>query len=297
MDKYKFNSSGTQLLELVLIVISNICDAPWVADSFFYEGADLKSLDTFNSRIYSNQQDFTKMWERLVNREPSIIQDAQKIVNMFQNTNDIEGQKFLIDLIKGIDKNKIVGNKLSFDLHMSKVYRGFLYKDGRADRGFRMNNPEINKFLLIHVLEFTNPGVEKDFKVLVDNAESLGIPDEDIEKIYKMLKYKYSQGVSVQQGTQFDDNPFMREYRFESMQKSFAPVKERLEIKKQQQAEEEMPKTLEEALEEIRRLRQEVKDLRTHNNVLAGRLKIQSMQPGNANVGMMVQQERDVLHI
>ncbi len=308
MDKYKFNSSGTQLLELAMVVLSNIGESSWmfINGSRTNFGSLVDTTETFDSRIYSSQEDFIKMLDCLRSGEHDIIEDAQKIVKMFQNTDDIEGQKFLINIVNGIDKNKIVGSKLRFDLHMCKLYHGFLYKDGHVGRGFRMNNPAINKSLLIHVLEVTNPEVESDFKVLVDNAENLGIPDEDIEKIYKMLRYKYSKNIGSEWGADFNDSPFARANRFEIMQKSFAPVQERLEIKKQQaqQAqlstdesqitdEEYEPRTLEEALELIRKLRTENRNLKKQNAVLDGIIKAQQLRHTSGE-NVYVPQERVV---
>lgn len=303
MDKYKFNSSGTQLLELAMVVLSNIGESSWmfINGSRTNFGSLVHTTETFDSRIYSSQEDFIKMLDRLRSGEHDIIEDAQTIVKMFQNTDDIKGQKFLLNIINGIDKNKIVGDKTRFDLNMCKVYHGFLYKDSLINRGFRVNNPEINKYLLVHVLEFINPSVEEDFKVLVDNAKSFGVSDEDIEKIYKMLEHKYSGPIPVQQGTNFADGIFTRKYRLETMQKSFAPVQERLEIKTQReqqlQSDEEMPQTLEKALAEIRRLRKEVSDLKTRNDMLQGKLKMQEMRHGNQNGGMIIQPERQVLNL
>ena len=297
MDKYKFNHSGTQLLELAMVVLSNIGESSWmfINGSRTNFGSLVDTTETFDSRIYSSQEDFFKMLDRLRSGEHDIIEDAQKIVKMFQNTYDIEGQKFLLNIINGIDKSKIVGDETRFDLNMCKVYHGFLYENGRdLYRGFRMNNPEINKFLLMRVLEFINPEVEKDFKVLVDNAKSFGVSDEDIEKIYKMLKYKYSGPIPVQQGTYFSDDPFTIKYRLETMQKSFTPVQERIEIKKQQAQSaaaklqtsgEYEPQTLEEALELIRKLRVENAKLKTQNAVLDGIIKTQQLKrPDKGNV-------------
>ena len=302
MDKYTFNTSGDELLELAMVVLSNICVSPWmfVNGSRTNFGSLVDTSETFRSRIYSNQQDFHRMLDRLSRGERDIIEDVQKIIEMFQNTDDIEGQKKLLNIIKGIDKSKIVGNKTNLDLHMSKVYHGFLYKNGRASSGFRMNNTEINKYLLIHVLEVINPEVEQDFKVLVDNAKSLGVPDEDIEKIYKMLKHKYSGAIFIQKGViEFSDSPFDTDRRLKTMEKSFAPVQERLDIKKQraqqaqsatvqpQTSEEYEPKTLEEALELIRQLRAENGSLKKRNAVLDGIIKasqLQNQDGGNAYV-------------
>lgn len=277
MDKYTFNSSGTELLELMAIVVNITTSMPGGRDFFFDERYSFLACqsDILSSRIYSKEEDFVKMANRLVHREPNIIHDAQKIVNLFQNTNDLEGQKVLFNILKGIDKRKIASGVKGYNIE--RLYNEFLYNKGHA--GLRVNVPEINKFLLIKLLESEHPEA-KDFRMLVDNAESFGVSDEDIEKIYKMLKYNYeSEGTYV-------NGKLMRENDLERIQKTFAPVQERLEVKKQQAqqaqsaqtSEEYEPKTLEEALALIRQLREENGNLKKRNAVLDGIIKASQLQ-------------------
>ncbi|MBO4746408.1 MAG: hypothetical protein J5613_05070, partial [Alphaproteobacteria bacterium] len=239
MDKYTFNTSGDELLELVAIVVNIISGKPWDADFFFNEKYSLlaRRSEILNSRIHSNEEDFVKMANRLVHRDPNIIQDAQKIVELFQNTNDPKGQKVLFDILKGIDKKKIASGVK--DYMIRSIYNKFLYNDGSVYKGFRLNDPEINRFLLIRILESEQPE-EEDFKMLVANAERFGISDEDIEKIYGMLKYKCENELDYL-GKINNPDKLVR------LKHTFAPVKERIEIKKQQaqqtQSEEPEPKT------------------------------------------------------
>lgn len=293
MDKYTFNHSGDELLELVVIVINIVGYAPWDAKFFFDKKYSFlaRQNEILSSRIYSGIEDFIKMANRLVHREPDIIQDAQKIVNMFQNTDDIEGQKFLFNILKGIDRQRVA--KDVRDNRISGIYSRFLYDKGGRYNGFRVSDSEINRTLLIRLLESEQPE-ERDFEILVDNAESLGVPDEDIEKIYNMLKHKYES-----EGTRLNGQLWAQD-KIDRMTELFNPVKERIERKQQEQQsqqDENMPQTLEEALAEIRRLRQEVSDLKTYNNMLQGRLKMQEMRHGNQNGGMIVQPERQVLNL
>ncbi len=278
MDKYKFNSSGNELLELMAIVVNIIGDAPWEADFFFNEKYSLLARENAirSSRIHSNAEDFVKMANRLVHREPDIIQDAQKIVTMFQDTNDLEGQKVLFNILKEIDKRKLADGVNKSNI--KRIYSHFLYNRGYASSGFRVNVPEINKYLLIKLLESESPDKE-DFQILAHNAESLGIPDEDVEKIYKMLKHKYESDRDYLGKINYPE-------RLAQIQKSFAPVQERLEVKKQQAqqaqsvqtSEEYEPKTLEEALALIRQLREENGNLKKRNAVLDGIIKASQLQ-------------------
>ena len=295
MDKYTFNHSGDELLELVTMAISSCgtLSDNLNARMFFDEKYALQSIDNLLllGRIYSSRENYIDFANKVVRREPDVISDMQKIIMILRTPSDIEGNRLLFNILKGINKNKIAKDIRDFEI--KRLYSHFLYKNGYAGSDFRVDDAEINKTLLLRLLEAERPE-ERDFEILVENAESLGVSDEDIAKIYVRMKYVYeSEGTYV-------NGELQASGKIVEITKYFKPVKERIETKKQEQQsqqDENMPKSLEEALAEIRRLRQEVKDLRTHNNVLAGRLKIQSMQPGNANVGMMVQQERNVLHI
>ena len=293
MPDYKFNHSGDELLELVVIVINIVGDAPWDANFFFDKKYSFlaRQNEILNSRIYSGIEDFIKMANRLVHREPDIIQDAQKIVKMFQNTDDIEGQKFLFNILKGIDRQRVAKDVRAN--RISGIYSRFLYNEGGRYNGFRVSDSEINRTLLIRLLESERPE-ERDFEILVENAESLGVPDEDIAKIYNMLKHKYES-----EGTRLNGQLWTQD-KIDRMTELFNPVKERIETKKQEQQsqqDENMPKSLEEALAEIRRLRKEVSDLKTYNNMLQGRLKMQEIRHGNQNGGMIVQPEHQVLNL
>ena len=292
MDKYKFNTSGDELVELVAIVVNVIGNQPWDADMFFDKKYSLLSRQNLilASRIYSDIEDFVKMANRLVHREPDIIQDAQKIVRMFQNTDDIEGQKFLFNIIKGIDRRKVAKDVRDHDIR--DIYSKFLYNKGSRYNGFRLSDSEINRFLLVQILESERHPEVDDFKILVENAESFGVPDSDIEKIYNMLKYKYES-----EGTRLTGQLY-EQHKIDQITKLFNPIKERIEIKKQQsakqsQSDENMPQTLEEALELIRKLRAENKNLKSQNAMLNGIVNAQQMQhPAGGNI--YVPQERSV---
>ncbi|MBO4480422.1 MAG: hypothetical protein J5742_02230 [Alphaproteobacteria bacterium] len=294
MDKYTFKTSGTELLELVAIVVNIISGAPWNAEFFFDKKYSLLACrsEILSSRIHSNEEDFVKMANRLVRREPDIIQDAQKIVRLFQNTDDVEGQKVLFNILKGIDKKKIANGVRDYNIQY--LYRRFLYNSGSVYKGFRMNNPEINKFLLVRILESERPE-EEDFKILSDNAESLQISDEDIEKIYKMLKHKYESDGLDYRGVQYNDN------KLQQIKKYFAPIQERINAKKQLSAQQTQsvevePQTMEEALAEIRRLRAENNDLKKRIDVLEGIRKTQQLRhPDNRNISVPTERQIETI--
>ena len=292
MPDYKFNHSGDKLLELVTMAI-NAADGGYNARLFFDPKYSLMAISghILSGRIYSSKEEYINLANRVIRREPDTISDVQKIITILQNPNDIDGQRFLFNILKSIDKNKIAKDVRDFEVR--RIYSQFLYNKSYASSGFRVNDPEINKFLLIKLLELNQPEAS-DFKMLVENAESLGVPDEDIAKIYGRMKYVYeSEGTYV-------NGELQASGRIVEITKYFNPVKERIERKQQEQQsqqDENMPQTLEEALAEIRRLRKEVSDLKTHNNMLQGKLKMQEMRHGNQNGGMIVQPERQVLNL
>lgn len=295
MDKYTFNHSGDELLELVTMAISSCgtLSDNLNARMFFDEKYALQSIGNLllSGRIYSSRENYIDFANKVVRREPDVISDMQKIIMILRTPSDIEGNRLLFNILKGINKNKIAKDIRDFEI--KRLYSHFLYKNGYAGSGFRVDDAEINKTLLLRLLEAERPN-EYDFKILVESAGVMKIPDEDIEKIYKMLKYKYeSEGTYV-------NGELQASGKIVEITKYFNPVKERIETKKQEQQsqqDENMPKSLEEALAEIRRLRKEVSDLKTCNNMLQGKLKMQEIRHGNQNGGMIVQPEHQVLNL
>lgn len=282
MDKYTFNHSGDELLELVTMAISSCgtLSDNLNARMFFDEKYALQSIGNLllSGRIYSNRENYINLVNKVVSREPDVISDMQKIIMILRTPSDIEGNRLLFNILKGINKNKIAKDIRDFEI--KRLYSHFLYKNGYAGSGFRVDDIEINKTLLLRLLEAERPD-EYDFKILVESAGVMKIPDEDIEKIYKMLKYKYES-----EGT-YPGGKLHEEGRLEQIRRYFAPVQERLEIKKQQQSQsaESDPKTLEEALALIRKLRAENEKLTTRNNILEGIINAQKLHnQGGGNV-------------
>ena len=281
MDKYTFNHSGDELLELVTMAIISCgtLSDNLNARMFFDEKYALQSIGNLllSGRIYSNRENYINLVNKVVRREPDVISDMQKIIMILRTPNDIEGNRLLFNILKGINKNKIAKDIRDFEI--KSLYSHFLYKNGYAGSGFRVDDTEINKTLLLRLLEAERPD-EYDFKILVENASVMKIPDEDIEKIYKMLKYKYES-----EGT-YLSGKLQEEGRLEQIRRYFAPVQERLEVKKQQAqqaqsaqtSEEYEPKTLEEALALIRQLREENGNLKKRNAVLDGIIKASQLQ-------------------
>lgn len=295
MDKYTFNHSGDELLELVTMAIISCgtLSDNLNARMFFDEKYALQSIGNLllSGRIYSNKENYINLVNKVVRREPDVISDMQKIIMILRTPSDIEGNRLLFNILKGINKNKIAKDIRDFEI--KRLYSHFLYKNGYAGSGFRVDDVEINKTLLLRLLEAERPD-EYDFKILVESAGVMKIPDEDIEKIYNMLKYKSESDRDYLGKINYPE-------RLAQIQKYFAPVQKRLEIKKQQQSQsaepetsdEYEPKTLEEALALIQKLREAKEKLAQRNAVLEGIIKASQLQnQGGGNT--YVPQERVV---
>lgn len=230
MDKYTFNHSGDELLELVTMAISSCgtLSDNLNARMFFDEKYALQSIGNLllSGRIYSSRENYIDFANKVVRREPDVISDMQKIIMILRTPSDIEGNRLLFNILKGINKNKIAKDIRDFEI--KRLYSHFLYKNGYAGSGFRVDDAEINKTLLLRLLEAERPD-EYDFKILVESAGVMKIPDEDIAKIYGRMKYVYeSEGTYV-------NGELQASGKIVEITKYFKPVKERIERKQQEQ--------------------------------------------------------------
>jgi vacuolar-type H+-ATPase subunit H len=294
MEKYKFNNSGLDLLSLLSVAVAVPYVEPEANPSMMRKGfienlgkvnlwkgyknthkpVDQRPLDDLTVRLFSllDEHNGDQNWRLLESillgnikdeKSATAVEDIRHLLEILNNSNDINGQKFLLGLLKE-NEGKVVNQGIAYQTNFSNVCRMFLLE---PDISFRINDPKMKKDLLFMIGDNAEwmdrfwwyDQMLKQNDLNFDAEEMQSLYDKMLESEHGFVQYEH------QKELKYDKNiGAAKKYAEESLKEA----KERLDQVLEKEAtktkkEYEKPmtvvreKTREELLEEIKRLRKQ----------------------------------------